>query len=141
MIFFKKNLLIGTFTCPLIFSEKLDNAESVWRTLLSTMPRKYMNLPYSIHKTWTNFWQPTKYFCKKSYRSWQLTSLRFFWHLLRPNWSIIRGAVSLWSMFENREIALIEGKCRRFRNSSECSNTYSAAKNWPIWTQKVPKEA
>ena len=37
----------------------------------------------------------TKYFCKNSNRSLQSTSLRFFWHLLRPNWSIIRVTVSL----------------------------------------------
>ena len=39
----------------------------------------------------------TKYFWKNSYESWHLTSLRFFWHLLRPNWSIIRVTVSLWT--------------------------------------------
>ena len=33
------------------------------------------------------------------------TSLRFFWHLLRPNWSIIRDTVSLWRMLEHRQIA------------------------------------
>ena len=46
-------------------------------------------------------------------------------------------------MFESRQIAviLIEGKCRRFPNSSECLNTHCFAKNRPIWTQKVPKEA
>ena len=41
-----------------------------------------------------------KIFLKNSYRSLQSTSLRFFWHLLRQNWSIIRGTMSLWSMFE-----------------------------------------
>ena len=44
-------------------------------------------------------------------------------------------------MFGNRQIAVIEGKCRRFRNSFECSNTYCAANNRPIWTQKVPKKS
>ena len=29
-------------------------------------------------------------------------------------------------MFENRQLALFEGKCRRFRNSSECLNTHCA---------------
>ena len=33
------------------------------------------------------------------------------------------------------------GKCRWFRNSSACLKTHCAANNWPIWTQKVPKEA
>ena len=38
----------------------------------------------------------TRYFCKNLYRSWLLTALCFFLHLLRPNWSIFRGTVSLW---------------------------------------------
>ena len=34
------------------------------------------------------------------------------------------STVSLWSMFGNRQIpASIEGKCRRFQNSSECLKT------------------
>ena len=36
-----------------------------------------------------------KYFWKNSYRSWQTASLCFFWHILRQNWSIIRGTLSL----------------------------------------------
>ena len=80
------------------------------------------------------------FFRKKSYRSLKLTSLRFLWQLCRPNWSIIWGTVNLWSMFENRQIAVIEGKCRRFRNSSECLKTHFAANNWPIWTQRCQKK-
>ena len=89
-----------------------------------TIPRKNMNLPYSIRMYWTNFWQLSfisKYFCS-------------FWQILRPNWSTIRGTVSLWSMIENQQIALIEGKCPRFRNSSNCLKTNCAANNVPIWT-------
>ena len=52
----------------------------------------------------------TKYFFKNSYSSWYLTYLRFFWHLLGPNWSIIRGTVSLCKMYENGKIAVFEGK-------------------------------
>ena len=45
-------------------------------------------------------------------------------------------------MLENRQIAVIEAKCRRLQNSSEeFLNTYCASNNRPIWTQKVPKEA
>ena len=44
-------------------------------------------------------------------------------------------------MFQTRLIAVIEGICRRFRNSSECLKTHCAANNCPIWTQKSPKEA
>ena len=35
----------------------------------------------------------TNYFWKNSYRSFYSRSLRFFWHLLRSNWSIVRGTV------------------------------------------------
>ena len=49
---------------------------------------------------------------------------------------------SLWIMFENEQIAAVfERNCRRFRNSFECLNTHCAENNWPILTQKVPKEA
>ena len=44
-------------------------------------------------------------------------------------------------MFENRQLAVFEGKCCRFRNSSECLKTHCGANSWPIWTQKVSKEA
>ena len=44
-------------------------------------------------------------------------------------------------MLENRQIALIEGRCHWFRNSSDWLKTHCAANDWPIWTQKVPKEA
>ena len=37
----------------------------------------------------------TKYFSKNSYWRLYSTSLRFLWHLLLPNWSVIRGNVSL----------------------------------------------
>ena len=43
----------------------------------------------------------------------------------------------VWSMFGNQQIAAIEGKCRRFRNSSECLKNHCAANNWQIWTQSV----
>ena len=78
----------------------------------------------------------TEYFWKNSYKSLLLTSLHFFWHRLHQNWSIFRGTESLWSMFGNRQIAAIKGKCRQFRNlKSHCDSN-----NLPILTQKVPKE-
>ena len=46
-----------------------------------------------------------------------------------------------WHLFGNLQIAAMEENCRRFRNSSECLNIRRASNNWPIWTQKVPKEA
>ena len=48
-----------------------------------TMSCKNMNLLYSIHMYWTNFWQPTVHVK----------------HRLRPNLSIIRDIVNLWKMF------------------------------------------
>ena len=35
--------------------------------------------------------------------------------LLRPNWSILRGTVSLRKMFENGKIAVFERKCRQLQ--------------------------
>ena len=87
-----------------------------------------MNKFFTAHRSCT-----TKYFWKNSYKSLQSTSLSFFWHLLSPNWSIYEAQ---WDFEEclniHGRIAGFEGKCLRFRNSSD---------NWPIWTQKVPKEA
>ena len=64
----------------------------------------------------------------------------FFWHLLRTNWSIVTGTVSLWKMFESSQIVVFEGKCRRFR-ILKIKVSLCASNNWPIWTQKVQKEA
>ena len=44
-------------------------------------------------------------------------------------------------MSENDKMAVFEGKCRRFRNSSECLKTHCASNNWPIWTQKGAKRS
>ena len=57
----------------------------------------------------------TKFFWKNSYRNLTSISLRFFWHLLCPNWSIIRDTVSICGMFGNRQIAAI---CYRRKISS-----------------------
>ena len=82
---------------------------------------KKKNLTSSIRIDWTNFRPPTihqktKYFWKSSNKSRNLTSLRFFWHLLRLNWSIFGVTVSLWKMIENGKIAVFSGKWGRFWN-------------------------
>ena len=43
-------------------------------------------------------------------------------------------------MFENRQIAVIEVKFRRFQNSFECLKNHYAANNWPIWTKRCQKK-
>ena len=72
---------------------------------------------YSIGMYWTIFWQTTVLIQEniffKLLQNYPL-SLRFFWHLLRLNWSIFRDRVSLWRMLEHQEIAVFEGKCHRF---------------------------
>ena len=72
---------------------------------------------------------------------WSSHLYAFIGTFFLPNWSIIRCTVSLRFMFENWQIDVIEGKYRRFQNSSECLNNHCAANNWLIWMQKVPKEA
>ena len=83
----------------------------------------------------------TKHFWKNFNRSLFFTSLRFFWHLLCPNWSIIRDTAPLWNLFGNRQFTVIEGKGPRFRNPSEYLEYHCAANDWQIWTQNMPKEA
>ena len=75
--FFFKNILLQ-------MKGRLSEIPSV-----STIPRKYMNL--------------TIFFSKHFYRWWYLTSLRFFWHILRPNGSITSGPMSIWTFgrFQN----------------------------------------
>ena len=41
-------------------------------------------------------------------------------------------------MFENQQIALIEGKCRRFRNSFDCLKTYVHKTVCDIYHNNVP---
>ena len=64
----------------------------------ATLTRKNVHLPYSIIHAYVlsefltvDRSYTTKYFWKNSYWSWLVTSLRFFWHLLRPDWPIIRS--------------------------------------------------
>ena len=87
---------------------------------------------YNIRMYWTNFWQPAIHvqqniFEKSRIEVYILHLYASFWHLLRPNRSIIRCIVSLWNMFENRQIAAIEGKCRRYRDPFEYLKTHCAA--------------
>ena len=88
-----------------------------WKTFQSTLPRKNMNLPYSILRTERIFdrrsFMYSKIFLKKLYKN--LVADIVTLHLLRPNWSIIRGKANLWKMHENGKIAVFEGKWRRFR--------------------------
>ena len=57
----------------------------------------------------------TKYLWKDSNRSWLLTSFRFFWHILRSNWSVIR-VTAQWDfkLSEKFEIDLIFLQKQRF---------------------------
>ena len=44
-------------------------------------------------------------------------------------------------MFDNRQFAAIEGKSRRFRNSSKCLKTHCGLNNCPTLAKRVAKEA
>ena len=72
------------------------------------------------------------HFPKNFYCTWAVGSWKFvqYIHMLCTGWFILVESVDVF-----------EGKSRRFRNSSECLKTHCAGNNWPIWTQKVPKEA
>ena len=50
----------------------------------------------------TNFWQPTVHV---QHYIFEKTSLRFFWHLFRPNCLILGRTVSLWKRYENGKIS------------------------------------
>ena len=97
---------------------------------------------HSIRMYWTNFLQPTAHVQQNIFgktlievRSPHLyASFGTFYAKIGPLFE------AQWVF---KECLKIEGKCRRFRNSSECLKTHCGANNcnWPIWTQKVPKEA
>ena len=57
-IFFKKDLLFGTYTCPWIYRERLDSAEFVWRTLyiviLSMVKNIRLKKSFIIFGGWVN---------------------------------------------------------------------------------------
>ena len=63
----------------------------------------------------------------------QSTPLRFFWHLLRPNWSFIRGTVSPWIMFENRQIVLSDLLCCFILAGRLEWKMFKKEKTQPIW--------
>ena len=93
-------LLLQVVTLTILLSRVPIHQDSCDDHLKGTMPLKNMNLAHSVCMYWTNFLQSTvhvqHFFWKNSYRIRKLTSLRFFWHLLRQNRSIIWGTVSLW---------------------------------------------
>ena len=107
----------------------------LFNLLLYTDSQKHEStLLHSIRMYWTNFWQMTVhakqfFFEKTLYEVGSSHLYASFWHLLLSNWSIIRGTVRLWRMLEHRQINGCEGKCRQFRNYSECLKTHCAAKN------------
>ena len=82
---------------------------------------------HNISMYWTNFWDSRLlmytiiFFEKALIEACSRHLYASFWHLLRPHWSIIWGTVSLWSMFENRQLAVFEGKFfRSFKDSLCC---------------------
>ena len=96
-----------------VHSLKVDFLYLVITYVFTTIPFKINHPVYNIRMYWTNFWQhtilvqqtymTTKYFWKK--RIIDVCSpflCAFLLHLLYPNWSIIRGTVSLWRMLEHR---------------------------------------
>ena len=109
----------------------------------STLLHKYLLLQI-VHKAvvFILIWLYNKIFLKKTFvevhSSHRYASFATFCAKLL---SIIQGTVSLWKKLINGQIAVFEGKFRQFRNSSGCLKTPFTSNNWPIWTQKVTKEA
>ena len=108
------------------------------------LPRKNMNLPYSIRMYWKNFWQPTAHVKQNIFEKNLIEVGSSYLYASFGTFCVQIGqfleAVSLRKMFENGKIAVFEGKCRRFQILSKSLKIHSTSNNWPIWTQKVPIE-
>ena len=95
---------------------------------------------------WTNFWQPNAHEQQNIFGKMpiEVCSLHFYASFGTFHAKIGQLFEAQWVFevcLENQQLAVFEGKCRRFRNSSDCLKTHCAANNWPICKQKVPKEA
>ena len=114
-------------------------------SLVNLSPRKptdstKINCPgHNIRMYWTIFWHPVVHAQQTIFEKTLMeVDSPHLYGCFGTFCAQIGQSLSLWNMFENQQIDVIEGKCRRFRNSSECSKTRCATNNWPIMTQKVP---
>ena len=85
------NFLRKVFNYTLSFISSLNFELWLLVYLASTMPRKNMNLLYSIRMYWTNFWQPTFHVQQNIFEKTliEIGASHFyasFWHLLCLNW-------------------------------------------------------
>ena len=98
---------------------------------LSTLPRKNMNLPYYIRMHWTNFWQPTVCVQQNIFEKlWLKLVVHIYTLLLAP------FAFKLVNCLRHNET--YERDLSFFKHTSK---THWDSNNWPIWPQKIPKEA
>ena len=86
---------------------------------------------------WMNLWQPTVHikqnnFWKNYIEVGSSHLYASFCHLLRPNWSIVRGTVSLWKILENAQIAVFKGKCRRFSENLDAKGAWRSVMIWAM---------
>ena len=66
--------------------------------------------------------------------------IHHLWHLLRPNWSIIRGTVSLKKIGRIPKSTIFSFDESDLSILKHTSKAHCALNSWPIWTQKVPKK-
>ena len=129
--YFTQNLLkMVKFTRITIFRESLrtetDWAWFEWLTNFQgkvsryTLPRKNMNLPYSIRMYWTNFWQPTVHVKQNIFEKNVIKVGSSHLYASFGTFCVQIGqfleAQWVFFLFENGQIAVFEGKCRQFRN-------------------------
>ena len=99
-----------------------------------------MNLPYSIIMYWTIFWQPT---VKVQQNTFENTLFKVGSQHLYASFATFR--VQIGQLFEAQwNFKLSEAFS--FENSdltifNHFSKAHCDSNNWPIWTQKMPKEA
>ena len=119
---------------------------NIYSTTLHTDSIKINSPGHNISMYCTSFWQPTVHvqqnvFEKSLVENCSPHLYAFFWHFLRSNWSIIRGTVSIWTFegipksttfpFDDSDLSI----------SKHTLKTHCVSNNWPIWAQKVSKEA
>ena len=125
-----------------LVNDWFDNATVLW-IQNGTAAIKINRPGHNICMYWTNFWQPTVHVQQNIFKKTliEVGSPHLYASFGTFCPQIGQLLVNFLIMSENRLIAVIEGKCHRFRNSCESLKTYCAANNWLIWGQKVPKEA
>ena len=155
-IFTEKRMIVKIYESFLNHAISLSSIISFWTISFhhlywilfnfeDTIPRKIMNLPYSICMYWTNVWQPTVHVQQNIFeKTLKMLVVHIFTLLLAPfvpklvNYLRYSETLKFRKNSKSTSFSFENGDFTVFIHFSK---TRCASNNCPIGTQQVPKEA